>query len=261
MNSSDSSPPRRTASSEPSVKSADRTVAVVELVAAEADGVTFSEIQHRLELPKSSLHALLATLVQRSWLQMDAAHRYRVGRQLQMIAAAGHRDDDSVVDAAVDLLEGARDELGETVHLATLVDTDILYLASRYSRHALGVRFHSGRRLPVYATGLGKAILSSLDPADVPHHLPVTLTPLTEHTIVEPALLDAELTRIRQQQYAVDREEGTPGLCCVAVSFSAQGRNYGLSCSKPTARWTAGEEVRTAELLTQVARTIVRRLR
>ena len=243
------------------VKSADRTIALVEFVASASVGVTFSQMQRSLRLPKSSLHALLGTLTQRGWLQMDATAHYRIGQQLRALVTPGHHVDDLVIDAAMDLLEQARDDLGETVHLAALADTEILYLASRYSRQALGVRFHSGRRLPVYATGLGKAILSTLDPATVAQHLPATLVALTENTIVDPALLAAELEKVREQRYAVDREEGTPGLCCVAVPFTVQGRRYGISCSKPSARWTPGEEVATAGLLTQVARTITQRAR
>ncbi|WP_111766975.1 IclR family transcriptional regulator [Nakamurella deserti] len=242
------------------VKSADRAMTVVELVADAPDGVTFTQIQQALALPKSSLHALLSTLVGRDWLELSARGVYSIGHRLRTLSTSGDHND-SVIDAAVDLLEQARDQLGETVHLATLTGTDILYLASRYSRQALGVRFHSGRRLPLHATGLGKAILSTLDPAEVPAHLPETLAPLTPNTITDPQHLTDELIRVREQGYAVDLEEGTPGLCCVAVPFLAHGRHYAISCSKPSARWSSGEEVTTASLLNEVTRTILRRLR
>ena len=70
------------------VKSADRVMAVLDLV-AERGSMPFREIADRLELPKSSAHALLRTMEARSYLAFDPeARTYRVGTRIWELAQA-----------------------------------------------------------------------------------------------------------------------------------------------------------------------------
>jgi DNA-binding IclR family transcriptional regulator len=79
------------------------------------------------------------------------------------------------------------DQLGETVHLARLDGAEIVYLATNISRHSLTVVSRPGRRLPSWATGLGKAILAGRPWEEADALLPETLEARTVHTFTDRA--------------------------------------------------------------------------
>jgi IclR family transcriptional regulator, acetate operon repressor len=114
---------------------------------------------------------------------------------------------------------------------------------TRASRHYLRPFSRVGRRLPASTTSLGKAILATRDDAEVRALLPAELPSLTRHTIVDPAELVADLRGVREQGYAVDREENTEGLRCfgVALHITDPPRDA-ISCSVPIPRLTPERE-------------------
>lgn len=73
--------------------------------------------------------------------------------------------------------------------------------------------------------------------------LPETLPALTEHTITDREKLIEELRQVREQGFAVDREENTLGLRCfgVAIPYRTPARDA-ISCSVPVARLTPAHE-------------------
>jgi IclR family acetate operon transcriptional repressor len=90
-----------------------------------------------------------------------------------------------------------------------------------------------------HTSGLGKAIMSTLPPAEVDkligEHALVELTP---RSLVTPDDLQRELVRVRERGYAVDDEESVEGLRCVAVPIrDATGTaRYAMSVSAPSYR-------------------------
>jgi DNA-binding IclR family transcriptional regulator len=214
------------------VKSADRTLAVLEALARSPGRRGLNELARELGIPKSSLHGILRTMARRGWVETDGGGaRFGLGvRALQVGAAYVDADD------AVGLLSGVLDELsaefGETVHLGRLDGADVVYLAKRESRHPLRLFSAIGRRLPAHATALGKALLAERpDPPDRP------LPALTANTITDPAVLRAELAEVRRLGYAVDRAENTEGIVCFAVAVPLHSPALdALSLSAPASR-------------------------
>lgn len=94
-------------------------------------------------------------------------------------------------------------------------------------------------RLPAHSTSLGKALLATHTDEQVRKMLPETLAALTEHTITDREKLIEELHQVREQGFAVDREENTLGLRCfgVAIPYRTPARDA-ISCSVPVARLT-----------------------
>jgi DNA-binding IclR family transcriptional regulator len=201
------------------VKSADRTLDILEALAA-AGPSTLAELTRLLDIPKSSLHGILRTMAARGWIEAEET-RFRLGLRALQVGAAYLDADDTV-----GLLSGILDELaarfGETTHLGRLDGADITYVAKRESVHPLRLYSAIGRRLPAHATALGKALLAARPPSEVDALLPDPLPRLTPHTIVDRAALHAELAAIRERGYAVDREENTEGIVCVARTVPAR---------------------------------------
>ncbi len=67
---------------QPSVKSANRALDIFELLAAEPNGLTISEISERLGFARSSTHGLVHTLYSRGYLSLDAGNRFYLGVRL-----------------------------------------------------------------------------------------------------------------------------------------------------------------------------------
>jgi DNA-binding IclR family transcriptional regulator len=220
-----------------SVKSADRTVELLELLSHTDEPLTLSEIHRELSYPKSSLYVLLRTLVARGWVETDRRGTgYSIGVRALLVGTA-YLDRDPVIRAATRVLEQLRSEVDETVHLARLDGSDVVYLASRESAHHLRLTSRVGRRLPAHATSLGKALLAERADEEVDRLLPEHLTALTAHTLTDRAGLFADLAETRSRGYAAEREENTPGLGCFAVALDYRRPAVdAISCSVPLVR-------------------------
>ena len=225
---------------ETAVKSADRVLTVLDLLAARGPS-TFSEIVAALGLPNSSAHNLLQTMARRGYLELDPASRtWRLGLRLWEVAQAygGNRD---VVALGRPLMETLVAITGETVQMARLDGTENVYLAIAESPHPMKLVSTVGARLAAHATGLGKVLLAGLAPDEAEARLAeVQLAAFTPHTIIDRRRLLAELARIRAAGYATDDEEYVIGCRCVAVPVrDATGAvTVALSVSIPTPRWT-----------------------
>ncbi len=150
----------------PSVKSAQRTLELLELVARHPHGMTFVELADQLSYPKSSLHGLLQTVVAMKWLTLDSEdRRYSIGVRPWEVGQAFRPSRDIVIRARRFLRE-ANESLDETIQLGMLDDLDVVYLDKVEGTQPLRLVSSEGSRLPAYVTGIGKALLSGL-PANV----------------------------------------------------------------------------------------------
>ena len=236
------------------VKSSDRTLEVLEVLAASQERRSLGELARELGIPRSSLHGLLRTMLARGWVETDATGtRFGLGiRALQVGAAYLDTDD------AVELLGGILDELaaqfGETVHLARLDGAHVVYLAKRESIHPLRLFSAIGRRLPAHATALGKALLAERSELEVRQLLADPLPRLTKHTVTNLDVLCQELATVRARGYAVDHEESSEGIVCIAAAVPLRApATDAISLSIPTARVLPDTEERVAAALREAA--------
>ncbi|NLU67462.1 IclR family transcriptional regulator [Streptomyces sp. HNM0574] len=225
------------------VKSAVRTVELLEFFAGRPGMHTLTDVQEAVGYPKSSLYMLLRTLVDLDWVEVDATGtRYGIGVRALLVGTS-YIDGDEVVTAARPTLDRLSEETGETIHLARLDGTSVVYMATRQSRHYLRPSANVGRRLPAHSTSLGKALLATHTDEQVRQLLPGTLDRLTESTTTDRERLIEELRLVREQGYALDTEENTVGLRCfgVALPYRSPARDA-ISCSVPAARLTPAHE-------------------
>ena len=202
------------------VKSAVRTVELLEYLAARHDSpARLREISDALGMPRSSAHALLRTLVAQGWVRSDPAGTlYGIGIRALLVGTS-YLDSDPYMPLITPFLDDLRQDLDETFHLGRLDGTDIVYLATRESKQYNRIANRVGRRLPAYATALGKALLAERFGTERDEHIPSALKPLTAETIVDRGSLDEALDDVRVRGYATDDQENTPGLRCFAVAL------------------------------------------
>lgn len=218
------------------VQSVDRALDVLEALSdGRPRGV--SELVRVTGLPLGTVHRLLATLSARGYVRQDHERRYAVGPAALRLADAGEQSLAAVGRPFAVRLTAIT---GETVNVAVLQGSEMVYIAQSPSPHSLRIFAEVGRRVPLSSTAVGKAVLSGLDTRRAvalletgprPASTPKTLTAIPE--LVE------ELARVRQQGYAVDEEEQELGVRCVAALIPAGGVVHAaISVSGPTERFT-----------------------
>jgi DNA-binding IclR family transcriptional regulator len=221
------------------VKSADRTLSVLELLSSSNSPRSLGDIANELDIPKSSLHSLLRNMHNREWLatqETDSGLRYRIGPRALTVGASYFLSDD-IVQRSSGVLDSLSLELGETLHLGILEHADIMYLAKRDARHALRLVSGIGVRLPAYATALGKSLLAELNPEALSDRMSQPRHYLTTRTLVDESKLREDLRATQERGFAIDLEESTEGIHCFAVSIGpSTPRRHAISCSVPIAR-------------------------
>lgn len=224
------------------VKSAARTLEVLETLAVTGP-LNLRDLAARLDVPKSSMHALLRTMQWRGWLETDATGTlYGLGVR-SLLAGSAYVDSDLVVRRASPVLDQLAEQTGETVHLGRLEGTDVVYLAKRESDHPLRLFSSVGRRLPAYSVALGKAMLAEMDEGEARSHLPTVMEPYAPNTITDEDELIAHLAAVRSRGFAIDDQESSVGLRCFAVALARQvGSRDAISISVPIARLADGRE-------------------
>jgi IclR family KDG regulon transcriptional repressor len=200
-------------------------------------GVGVSELARRARLSKSTAHRVLGML-ERNGVVERLGTSYRLGARLHELSRAVYppRHEalrDRLLPYLTDLYEATR----QTVHLAVLHGSDVMYLAKLYGHHPMPVPSRIGGRLPAHCTAVGKVLLA-YDAEAAALALSVPLRKLAPGTIARPADLLAELDLIREAGVSFDHEESRPGLSCVAGPVFGHGRRAlaALSVSGPTGK-------------------------
>ena len=237
------------------VQSVERIFQLIESLAAHPAGAGLQRLAQDTGLAKSTVHRLLASLVSLGYAAQDENGRYRLTLKMFELSS-GIVNSMDIMDVAKVHLERLAQRTGEAVHLVIRDGQDIVYI---YKTESGPMRMSSrvGLRSPLYCTGVGKAILATL-PADEVAQIWQHTTPqkLTAHTIVEYDALQAQLTEVRTNGYAIDVEENELGVRCVAVAIPGVGGRADSAFSiSGLAPYMTPERIRRIATLALDART------
>jgi DNA-binding IclR family transcriptional regulator len=235
------------------IQSVLRATKIMEFLAANSNSASLTTISKNLDLSKSTVHGLIATLERLGYIYQDQlTGAYSLGLKLFELG--------QVVYSSLDLRSIARPyllDLGkkyeETIHLALLTREDVVYIEKVDSTRSIRIISQIGGRNPAYCTGVGKVLLAGLSDSEVEKIIAVTgMKKLTENTIDNIVVLKENLAKIREQGYAYDLEEIEIGLRCVAAPVTNhEGKVIAaISLSGPNNRITD-------EMLEQLAKDIM----
>ncbi len=245
-------------------KSALRTMAILNYMAAVRSPVGISEMSRALRIPKSSVFSLVNTLVDGRYIELAGREHktYRLGFKLFQTGIT-YLSNVELHQVAHPLLRELMVTLGQTVHLGTEDEEELVFLDSI---EAEGSVVRSAARLgrsqsPMYCSGLGKALLAAHpDEELVRRFRGARFEARTANTIEDINQLMDEMRATRRRGYAVDDGESSIDLFCVAAPLYDRSRAVvgAISCSTP-AREKANE-ARFAEAVKQAAVEISERL-
>ncbi|WP_436791547.1 IclR family transcriptional regulator [Yinghuangia sp. YIM S10712] len=217
-----------------------RALDILELFLDAEDPLAAPEIVRRLELPRTTVHELLATLVARSYLVQEADGRYRLGVRLYQLGSS-YAERLDLASEGQEVARRVAASCHETVHVAVLEGTDVIYIAKVDSTQAVRMVSATGRRLPAHCTAVGKMLLASLPDDELRARVPegVPLAAMTSQSITEPSVLYAELATARERGTALEDRESNSDVSCVAAPVRDRGGDVvaALSISVPTQRW------------------------
>jgi IclR family transcriptional regulator, acetate operon repressor len=197
-----------------------RALSVLEILAEDDKGYRLIDLSERTGLPASTVHRLLTTLEQKRFVcfQRERALWY-IGAQCFSVGAVfgGRRQ---LAELATPALRRLRDVSGETVQLGCVDEYDMLLMLQVPSREVLHAASRPGDRSPLACTAMGKAVLAAMPDAQISAFVQHGgLQPRTPQSIARPTALYSELQEVRRVGYAIDNEETTLGVRCVAAAI------------------------------------------
>jgi IclR family KDG regulon transcriptional repressor len=223
------------------VRTVDRALTILKLFIDFDSALSLTDISSKVQLNKSTSYRLLQTLVNNGFMEQSLqTGKYRLGVATLALGDAFLRQND-LCQRAHEALVQLRNSCGETVHLAVLEGSEVVYLDKLPGLHAIGLMSSRvGGRSPAYCTGVGKVLLAYktnevIIPADTSRNFKI----FTPHTITTQEGLNAELKKIRQNGYGIDSEEHEIGVACIAGPiFDHLGILAAISVSGPVERIT-----------------------
>lgn len=219
------------------VRSADRTLAIFEAFEAAAAQLQLGDIAATCEMPLSTCHALVQTLIKRGYL-------YSMGRRKELYPTvkllrlaqniAAH---DPFLSRISDLLSELAEDSGETVTVGKRQGDSVLYINAIEGTHSIRYAARAGEYRPLYSTALGKALLSELPDTALDKWLgEQTFKKVTSHTVTSRSKLLAEIDEGRKRGYFISSGEQVDDLTSVAVAVHQQIEPLAISLTGPTHR-------------------------
>ncbi len=245
------------------VQSAERIFEILEYLAAHG-ACALTEIGCALSLSKSTTHRLLQSLCLMGYVTKDSfTGRYTLTFKILEIAGRV-LDRIDVLGVAHKYIDRLMKQTRETVHFVQREGSHIVYV-DKVESDASSIRMVSriGLRMPMYCTGVGKAMLAQMSEREVREIWKASpIEKFTENTITDWDVLLRELAEIRLRGYAVDNEENELGVRCIAACVQDYtGRaDAAFSISAPAVRMSSERLRELAVYVLQTRRDISREL-
>jgi DNA-binding IclR family transcriptional regulator len=207
-----------------------KSLRILEYIAEQNAGVSFSEICTHFSMPKSSTHSLVNTLCNLNYLVKNKENHFSIGFKAFEVGSKFIENTD-IYTYSRNVLYTLVNKVDETAHLAFLDGSEIIYLNKCECSHALRMISSVGKRVPAHGTAVGKALLSEKTDAEMRQLYTGTLQKITENTVDNLDVLLHQLEEIRQSGFATEIEESTGGVCCIAVPVMDRSGKVALGMS------------------------------
>jgi DNA-binding IclR family transcriptional regulator len=205
----------------------ERGLDVLEILAERGD-VRIGEVMERLDVSRATVFRIVSVLESRGYVEhVTDGRTWRLGRAIEELATS--LDSTSVLQLAAPGLADLRATTRETVNLALLQRSQVVWAASFDGAHALRLSTTIGEIVPIHATAIGKAILSVLPEVEWTRLLPPEPYPsITANTRTSYEQLRADVQLARESGWALDDEESElSGVCVAAPIVGREGRPVG----------------------------------
>lgn len=202
---------------QPPTRTVERALDILLCFKPEESGLTLTQIAERVEMHKSTVHRLLATLERKRFIQHDESNgTFHLGLRLVELGFTVLKGND-IHRQAIPYMQRLSTECRETVDLAILDGGQVVYLQVVESPQRMKFAAAPGQRLPVFCTATGKGFLAFLPKDRVEEILKQGLPKYTEYTKTARTEIYEELNVIRERGFAISQQEYEDGVNAVAA--------------------------------------------
>ncbi len=220
-----------------------RAAAILRVCAEAKSGLSLADIAREVVLPRSTVQRIVSALAGEGLLYADGSHRsIRLGGELFQVAAQHHLD---VVEVIHPFLKDLSEATGETVDLAVLRGSRLVFVDQVTGSQRLRAVSSVGEAFSLHNSANGKAVLSLMTQQTLQRVLKIGPRFQTQAL----KILLSEIEEVRNCSIAEDSEEHTPGICAVGTAFCVTGSFYAISIPMPSVRFAAKKEKIKIQLL------------
>jgi DNA-binding IclR family transcriptional regulator len=241
------------------IQSVDRAIRILAALQG-ARRMSLSELAARLELPPSTVHGIIRTLVDHGMVTQErGSGRYQLGPAVLRLGNV-YLDTLELRSRAVTWSEELARRSGFAVRTGVLLGDDVVIIHHEPRPDGSRQMPEVGIVIPAHASALGKALLAFL-PDDAKRLLDgPALRSMTGETVTDPALLAAQLDQVGTSGIALESDEAVLGECGAAAAvFDATGLAVGaVGVVVPSNEWPVNDGV--VDAVRSTARTISREL-
>jgi IclR family KDG regulon transcriptional repressor len=200
------------------VQSIDRAFDILEALAVEKDGLGVTEIGNRVGLHKSTVYRLLTAMAEKGYIEKnEETGMYRLGFKFVELCSL-YLNNVELKTEAQPYLRRLVALSTQPVHLATLVDGEVVYIDKVEGYNSIRMYSAIGRRVPVHCSAVGKALLSGKNEIEIRQMLDnKELNAFTPNTIIDLEKLLQEIKEVKFKGWAEDDEEHELGIRCIAA--------------------------------------------
>lgn len=221
---------------ETTIQVVDRTFNVIETLATCSENMSLTEISSMTGITKSATHRILQTLKARGYVAQSSNEQYYLTLKICSVSR-NVLDKLNTINIARPYLKRLSSSVHQTVYIVAREGMEAVYL-DRQEDATASFRMVSsiGRRRLLHVSAVGKSILAELSDDEIMNYWEAAPKPqLTPFTIMDLGVLFKEIDTIRTSGYAMDDQENTLGIRCMAVALSDfRGKpSYAISISTP----------------------------
>jgi IclR family transcriptional regulator, KDG regulon repressor len=227
------------------IKSVDRVYRILDLLKKYPEGLTHTRIAALLEIPHSSLSALLSDMVEIQYLFLHArTRRYLLGPQL-VVLAGGFLHSRETVRIGRPFITRLSQITQESIALVIPMGWDLLFVVRENGPQHIISSMQIGDTAPFHALPAGRAMLACMPAEKVDECFTnMHFKAYTEHTVTDVETLKRELPRIRQQGFAFTHDQIKVGISAFGIPvFDITGKPAaGIDVIVPNNKLTVEKE-------------------
>lgn len=198
-------------------RSVDRALSILALFDSSKQEWGITEISREIDLSKSTVHGLVKALEKRDFLQVTQSGKYALGIKVYELGRT-YTGNIKLNTAAEPMIKYLSQKYQQSVHIAIYAGHKAVFIMNDKAGSEYSIFPRVGADVFAHCTAVGKVLLAWQLPDHIEKYLETeNLIPLTANTITDREDLRRELEKIKEQGYAVDREEALAGTACIAA--------------------------------------------
>ncbi len=219
------------------VKTAGRTLDLIEVFASERRPLSLSELARAINAPVSSCYALVRTLEHRGYIHSLNSRRSLYPTKRLLRNAERIAEHDPLTESVWPVLRALADKTDETILLGKRLGGRIAFIEVIESTRGVRYSAEVGDSHPLHASAMGKAILSRLSPGEYAAALAeIRFTRVTSATLTSRAAFERDLRASSARGWFENRGENAADILAMAVPVRSDDQLYAVAVAGPLSR-------------------------